>query len=181
MSSQMGILYLADTNHVVAAFTRAAEPAQVETVPDSFVGAGYHIRPVPDSTVTSTDRADFVVSAKNLKFTEVVLDPAIVAAPRSYYMDTGTPPSPQLISNPASGLPVSGASPITLPNDPIPSLPSYALLVQLSSSSPTQYSSGPLNASANTTVYLSSLPPGTYHVLLCVPGYPLKWIDVSVS
>jgi hypothetical protein len=182
MSAMMGLIYLADTFNVLATFTRSAEPTTVETVPDSFVGDGLlvHVRepapgPPPDTTV-------FAVLAANLKFTELALDPLVLSQPREYYLDTSsTPPKPTLYTNGALTIAGPPASTFTVAaSNALTSASKFAVLARSVADGTTQYISQQPATGGTTRVNLSTLAAGNYHVLVCVAGYALEQINITV-
>jgi hypothetical protein len=57
MNPEMDVLYMKGLGHVLAAFTRAAEPDQIEASAATFVGDGLHLR-----GTTGAEDQDLVVA-----------------------------------------------------------------------------------------------------------------------
>jgi hypothetical protein len=187
---QINLIYVADTGHVLALFTRAAAPTQPEKQPDTFVGDGLHVRGIGDP-VTYADDADFntvefVVPAAKLKLLQTDFDPNppnTMTLGRDQYVDSNSNAVSPFTSGHLTVAQV-GTSPsfkITLPA--IPTSPgNFVLLVQpTSASATTQYSTKPLSlSSVDNAVDLSALPSGNYHVLALVPLYPAMLVRIAV-
>jgi hypothetical protein len=84
---QMDLLYMQAYGHVLGIFTRNAEPTQMETSVDGFVGSdGYHLRGLalnPSTPDDATQQMEFVVPQD------------MIAAMHTPQTPTGQPPSPQ--------------------------------------------------------------------------------------
>jgi hypothetical protein len=180
MNPQMGILYLSDTNHVLASFTRSAEPLQPDKIPDPFIGDGLHVRVAgPPTTVAGFDTLDLVVTSANLRFTEAALDSRALAAPRDYFVDN----SLRLNTFSAGPITIQPAAPsptFTIKAPVPPAKLQFVLLVQSWAPGSTQYLSSPLSAAGDGNVNLSTLPSGNYHILICVPDYPIVLREITV-
>jgi hypothetical protein len=179
MNPQMGILYLSDTGHVLASFTRSAEPLNPESAPDQFVGQGLHVRVAGKPSDPDFDSLDFEILSANLKFTEIALDLGVLANPRDYYVDSSSRAN-AFTGGAVTLTPGGGKFTVTVPA--VPASPSrFVILVQSSTQSGTHYLSPQLSTtSVNTNVDLSALASGKYHVLVCVPGYPVVPAEVNV-
>src|ERR1035438_10184328 len=81
MSSQLDVLYLNSANnsfnHVLAIFTRASEPAALETDASAFVGDGLVLRDYLDQNL--------LVPASEIGIFSVAFDSSYLAAPRNLY------------------------------------------------------------------------------------------------
>jgi hypothetical protein len=176
MNALMALLYLGDTNHVLASFTRGAEPVQPDTAPDAFVGDGLHVRVGVDPTKPGFASLDFVIPAAHLKFAEAGLDALVIKGPRNYGVDSNK--QPVLFSSGSLTLTLA-ASKITIPVVTTGAT-TCAVLIQPWIGGATLYQNPALTAAAVTIVDFSTLPSGNYHVLVCVPGYPTTLAEVVV-
>jgi len=182
MTSQMDLLYLKSTGHVLATFTRSGEPATLETTADAFVGDGLHLRGFGDESkypsVKDFNEADLIVPGSEVGIFRTACDASVLRDPADSILanlsatptletilstsdvDTATPPG--IILKP----PVLGAT--------------NALFVFTSSNlanSIAQSSTvnAPSSASSSQTVDItppSSLVSGQYYCLIFVAGYP---------
>jgi hypothetical protein len=176
MNALMALLYLGDTNHVLASFTRGAEPVQPDTAPDAFVGDGLHVRVGADPTSAGFASLDFVVPAAHLKFAEAGLDALVIKGPRNYGVDSNKQP---ILFSSGSLVLTKVAAKITIPAVTTGAT-TCAVLIQPWTGGATLYQNPALTPAAATILDLSTLPSGNYHVLVCVPGYPLALIEVVV-
>src|SRR5436853_7874525 len=86
MNQQMNLIYAADTGHVLALFTRNAEPSQPDKKPDVFVGDGLHVRGAGDSShYADFETVDFAVLPENLKLLQVAFDSSVIGKIRAHY------------------------------------------------------------------------------------------------
>ncbi|MEX3788808.1 hypothetical protein [Paraburkholderia sp. BR14374] len=187
MDPQMNVLYLGSTGHVLAVFTRVAEPAIPEQVPDTFVGdGGLHVRGLgygiaaPD--LAHFNAQDIIVPTTQLKLRQTSLDPTVMQSPRQYTYDatgdkfSGIGPMPTL----------SPANPTTSITVTLLASPGKALNVLVFLQGPQPGASllvpGPANTSnAVTTIQLPSLSPGEYDALLFVEGYKPAFEHFTVT
>lgn len=189
MDPQMNVLYLGSTGHVLAVFTRVAEPAMPEQAPDTFVGVGgLHVRglgydvALPHFTLAQFNAQDIIVPTTQLKLRQTGLDPTVMQSPRQYAYDatgdkfSGIGPMPALsLANPPTSITVT-----LLP------APSKALNVLVFLQGPQPGASPPVPGPANTsnavtTIQLPSLSPGEYDALLFVEGYKPAFEHFTVT
>jgi hypothetical protein len=189
MSSEMNLLYLKPTGHVLAGFTRSGEPARAETTADGFVGDGLHLRGFGDkdryADPSDFNSADLVVPAAQIGVFRMTLDMTILGAPSaSQVTNLDTTPKVQPFSNASPSLP---AAPPPLPNPPmtvtltpavsgsadaifvfIPPSPAVPITKPLTISSPI----GAPSNQAVTVPVPSGLASGEYYCLIFITGYP---------
>lgn len=183
MSATMGLIYLADTLHVLATFTRAAEPTTPETAPDSFVGAGLHVRVREHPPGPPPDTMEFTVLPANLKFADLALDPFVLDNPREHYLDTSaTPPKPTPYTNGALAIAFPGpAGQFTVPAiTALANVTKFAVLVRSLADGSTTYSAPPMGSGGSTVDLATAFPSGKYHVLVCVGGYGLVHFNANL-
>jgi hypothetical protein len=176
MSSQVDVLYLNSANnsfnHVLAIFTRASEPATLETDASAFVGDGLVLRDYPDQNLK--------VPASEIGIFSVPFDSSYLAAPRNLYaaIAPGQTKLSQLCSYTNPVIVLSFAPPSTLTiflTGPTPVL----ILVE----GPTIGKPQPQLAKVATgsqNVLLAGLAPGnSYSVLVFAPQYPIAFYPFS--
>jgi hypothetical protein len=179
MNPQMDVLYLKYLGHVLAAFTRAAEPDQIETSAAAFVGDGLHLRGLPGA-----EDQDLIVPPAQIGILRTNLDWSLLRTPRNWYWD--------LSANPPA--PVESVQTLTATTTPTPVLitstspASFAagttvrMLIEGSSlSSPLLVTLAPTSASvAQIQIPVPTLAPGLYYVIVFVPLYPITAANFTV-
>lgn len=184
MTVNMGLIYLASTFNVLAAFTRGAEPSSIETVPDTFVGSGLRVRLPWDQSDPAFPTLGFVVDAAHLTFAEFAANPAVVVNSRNYYIDATGKPAPYTLAAFGTPAQTAGKFAFSIPKVTPPVASSaYLLLVQSWTGGSTQPVPGTLIAGNVTPVDLSSSYPtgsGNFHVLICIGGYAPTVVEISV-
>lgn len=189
MSSEMNLLYVKPTGHVLAGFTRSGEPGTAETTADGFVGDSLRLRGFGHkdryANLTDFNSADLVVPAAQIGVFRTTLDMTILSTPSaSQVTNLDTTPKVQPFSNVSPSLP---PAPPPLPNPPLkvnlsPSVlgPTDAIFV-LISPSPAPPVSKPLTitppsipaSNQDVTVPLpAGLASGEYYCLIFITGYP---------
>jgi hypothetical protein len=180
MSAQMAVCYVKTLGHVMAAFTRASEPDQIEATPDAFVGEGLHLR-----GISGPPDQDFTIPVAQIGLLRTDLNPAVLRAPRQWFADlTATPPtmveSSQTLtaSNPTpSSIVLSATSPIAF----APGTTVTTLIEGPSLSNPLPVSlSASATSSATINIPLPALSPGNYFALVLVPLYPIVAVPFTV-
>jgi hypothetical protein len=96
MNPQMDVLYVKDLGHVLAGFTRASEPAQIEASALSFVGDGLHLRGLRRLAV---DQEDFFVPSSQIALLRTNFDPSLLRTPRDWYVNLTASPLTVVESN----------------------------------------------------------------------------------
>lgn len=178
MSSQMDVLYLNSANnsfnHVLAIFTRASEPASLETDASAFVGNGLVLRDYAGQNL--------LVPASEIGIFSVLFDSSYLAAPRNLYgaIAPGQTKLSQLSSY-TNAVPVLGfTKPSTLTitialTGPTPVL----VLVE----GPTIGKPQPQTATITTSgqgILLAGLASGnSYCALVFAPQYPIAFLQFS--
>jgi hypothetical protein len=179
MTSQMDILYLNDTGHVLAGFTRAAEPDQIEAGAGAFVGDGLHLRGV------TTDQ-DFLVPAAQIGLLRTGLDASVLRDPRRWFWNlAATPPALVLGSNQSltATANVAGTT-VTI----APGAGSFAagtivrmLIEGPSLGSPLQVSVPPIAAGLpSIPIPVPALASDSYYAIVFVPLYPITATQFAV-
>jgi hypothetical protein len=184
---QMDLLYLSDTGHILALFTRAGGPPQLEKVPDAFVGAGFHVRgleaPPHIAPFTDYNNEDFVIPSNHLAFLSADLSQSVVSAPRDSYVDATNNNKLQ----PLQSTGASVTSPVVLPTlaitlaaTPTSILNYLVLIAQESQGTPALPITGSINASTTASVTIPTLAPGNYFALVFIETYSAQVIPFTV-
>jgi hypothetical protein len=185
-SPQMDLLFMEAYSHVLAIFTRNAEPSQMETTVDGFIGSdGFHLRGLaldPSAPDSATQQMDFVIPQD------------LIAVMRTNQPPTGQPPSPQLtyvspLSASTATMPQSfaagwtisistGAAPPTLmPSQVIGSAaPALVLVFNPAGGCIPVAWTIPAGSAASVAIDIpvpSSLGTGTYYLVAFVPNFPI--------
>jgi hypothetical protein len=182
MNPQMDVLYMKDLGHVLATFTRAAEPDQLETSASVSVGDGLHLRGlgIPGNYNSADDYnvEDFVVAASHIALARFDLNPTQLAAPRDQVVtfQNNVPaaltayPNPSPLITPSLGTPRS----LTIkPSSVFGSDTKYLLLIYGQAlASPIEWpATFPGNSPKAILTFpaLASLASGTYYAVAFVP------------
>ena len=179
MNSQMDALYMKDLGHVLAAFTRAAEPDQIEASAAAFVGDGLHLR----GTKGAEDQ-DLVVPAAQIELSRSNLDPFVLSSPRSWYWDLSTNP-PALVESALSFTVAATSTAVTLtagvPAAFAAGTKVHVLIEGMSLASPLLITVPASSASGSPiTIPVPALASGSYYAIVFVPLYPITAASFTV-
>lgn len=86
MSEKITVLYVAQTGHVLAVLTRAAD-AEAEPAVEELAGAALPVRRLGDHSEGWFPSVEFLVPASELKAKNVDLKPGVIENPRGFYLD----------------------------------------------------------------------------------------------
>jgi hypothetical protein len=183
MNPQMDVLYMQDLGHVLATFTRAAEPDQLETSASVFIGDGLHLRglgtPADYNSPDDYNVEDFVVAASHVALARFDLNPTQLAAPRGQVvafqnnvlaLTSYANPSPTLAKSAGPSLKITLPSPVG--GDTKFLLLVYGQALALPLECPAVIPGGAFTATP-TFPALASLATGTYYAVAFVPDYPI--------
>lgn len=117
MSNKMLVLFAKLTGHVLAAFTRAADPEGKPSISD-LTGAGLLVRNKTGVSATLTGGEVLVVPPESLEVAVVDFDPDVFSDPRSFVAGGGTvskqgPTSTAQLASPTISPPPASPSPST--------------------------------------------------------------------
>jgi hypothetical protein len=174
MNAKMNVVYLQSVGHVLAVVTRTAEPPNAGTDVSPFVGDGLHVRglgvPPTSSPWTDFNAQDFVIPPNQLAVLPTDLDPTVLLAPRTSYVDSNH--KVQSLNGSISNASYSAPKvAITLfANTAVP-LDVLVLIEGQSLGAPLSLS-GTISASTNSTnVSTPSLSLGSYYALVFVATF----------
>lgn len=181
---QLDLLYMQTYGHVLAVFTRNAEPTQLEAAVAGFVASeGFHLRglgPPPASGVPNQQTS--LVIPQNLIAVMHMAQPTSgqPPSPQSYYVGPLPPGTATIAQNfpPGSAITVSTVvNPPTLTPSLAISAGTLALVLAVDSqgnSTPIQWTLGTTSASAVIDIPApTSLTAGPYSLLAFVPSFPI--------
>jgi len=176
MTSQMNLLYLSDTGHILALFTRSAQPAQLEKAPDDFAGSGLHVRGLGDftssafGTLSDFNNLDVVIPLNRLALSAADVDPIVMMAPRLSYIDSNKQIQPATITGQSAAVAPPTIT-ITVTAAPSADLAILVLIDGPSLSAPHPIS-GKMPATQTTTIVnLPILSTGSYYALVFIETY----------
>ncbi len=173
MSPQMNVVYLQNVGHILAVATRTAERANAGTDVSPFVGDGLHVRGLGDpgsSPWTDFNARDFVIPPTHLAVLPTDLDPTVLLAPRTSYVDSNNKVQ-SLNGNISSASYSAPKITITLSGNTAVPLDVLVLIEGQSLGTPLPLS-GTISASTlSTDVSTPSLSPGSYYALVFVATF----------
>jgi hypothetical protein len=179
MNPQMDVLYVPDLGHVLAAFTRAAEPDQIETSVAAFVGDGLHLRGLPGAKIDD----DFLVPAAQIALLRTSFDALPLRMPRNYCVQSGNPPALVPVAG-TFGAPVVAATSVTIsaaPGQFAAGTKVQTLVTGPPLGNPLLITLPPSPAPGPTIdIAIPALTSGPYYAIVFVPLYPITAIPFSV-
>jgi hypothetical protein len=177
MNPQMDVLYLKDLGHVLAAFTRASEPDQIETSAALFVGDGLHLR-----GLEKLEAEDFLIPATQIEMLRTNLDTLPLRTPRNYCVQSGNPPLLEFTQSfTAAPTPTAVTLTAVMPATFAAGTKVQVLIEGASLGSPLVLTPPPTSASAPTIpIPVPTLASGTYYALVFVPLYPIMAASFTV-
>ncbi|MFO1119692.1 MAG: hypothetical protein U1E38_06145 [Rhodospirillales bacterium] len=178
MTQNMAVLYIKHTGHVLAAFTRTADP---DGTPDlaAVVGAGFMLR--NPLTHTFHDRLQFVLPPDVLDVKVVPVDPAVFVNPQTFVVDGDQVTRVGGATTARVSALTQTAIDIALPANTTSDLKVWAAIAgRAPATSERQIVAGQINSgSANVTLTLAILP-GDYGVAVAAAGLPIAFGSRSV-
>jgi hypothetical protein len=181
MNPQMDVLHVKDLGHVLAGFTRASEPAQIEATALSFVGDGLHLR-----GLAGAEDQDFIVPAPQVGLLRTNLDPSLLRTPRNWYANlTATPPtvveSSQsfTVSKPAASIKITSTMPMA---GFAVGTTVHMLIEGKSLGNPLLVPLPPTQAiEKDIDIPVPALAKGSYCAIVFVPLYPITAFPFTVT
>jgi hypothetical protein len=182
---QMDLLYMQAYGHVLAVFTRNAEPLQLESGVDGFVGSGgFILRGLaldPSAPDANTQQMEFAVPQEMIAVMRTVQTPTgQPPSPQLTYVSPLPPgtPAPQSFSSGTISVSTGAATPTITPSQTIASATPAQVLVfgpnGLVPSMPWTIPAGSVNGVAINVTVPTSLNAGTtYYLVAFVQNFPI--------
>jgi hypothetical protein len=151
------LLYLTGTGHVLATFTRAAEPAQIETDLSGFLGDdGFYLSGFGTTagTLAAFGNQEFIIPANQFSLARMDWDPVAVMSPRQRAV---TLPISGPVTTGTLGTAAAIAAPLPLTVTGVATGTPYLLLVYGPVPTPTSPGT-PVQVVSNTLTAASTIP-----------------------
>jgi hypothetical protein len=181
MTPQMDLLYSSVTGHVLAAFTRAAEPAQLEAGAAAFVGDGLRLHGVLNPEVE-----DLAVPVSEIGLLRIDLQAPVLRDPRSWFWNlAASPPALVELTQALTPTPLATASSVSITSTTPAAFAAgttVRMLIQGPSlATPLTVSLPATAASQNPiTIPVPALASGSYYAIVFVPLYPITATPFTV-